>query len=282
MLAGRDERTRLRFSRISISRCADVVRYSASASGPLSQSVHPVTGYAPRTNVPAAQGLRPGGVGQAAELFRPVLGALGVTRHLPGVSAAREMSARTAGLAPGSPRPSLGRHPWRPRQSPVPVGLNRRAGREGRAPGGPGPSGLCSGPSALPPRPRWAYHVTADLRRVRQLSGVPGHMQCAEKMAMRPEDRDARRVQQKTFTDGATLAELEAHLASLRSVGATGDAHPRVGVNDDCEITWMGCVVERRSPRGHTRRNCMTEVRGQRAGLPCHRLPGPRHYVPWP
>jgi len=42
--AGRDERTRLRFSRISIARCADLIRYSASAWGPLSRSVHPVTG----------------------------------------------------------------------------------------------------------------------------------------------------------------------------------------------------------------------------------------------
>ncbi len=38
---------RLRLSRISIARCADVIRSSASAGGPLSQSVHRVTG-APR------------------------------------------------------------------------------------------------------------------------------------------------------------------------------------------------------------------------------------------
>jgi len=68
----------------------------------------------------------------------------------------------------------------------------------------------------------------------------------AEVMAMRPEDRDARQRQQ-TFADGATLAELEQHLAFLRSLGAPGDAHPRVGVNDDYEITWMCCVVERRA-----------------------------------
>ena len=67
-----------------------------------------------------------------------------------------------------------------------------------------------------------------------------------EMMAMRSEDRNARQRQQ-TFADGATLAELEKHLASLRSLGAPGDAHPRVGVNDDYEITWMGCVVERRT-----------------------------------
>jgi hypothetical protein len=68
----------------------------------------------------------------------------------------------------------------------------------------------------------------------------------AEMMAMRAEDRDARQRQQ-TFADGATLAELEKHLAFLRSLGAPGDAHPRVGVNDHYEITWMSCVVERRT-----------------------------------
>jgi hypothetical protein len=65
-------------------------------------------------------------------------------------------------------------------------------------------------------------------------------------VAMRSEDRDARQVHQ-TFAGGLTLAELEQHLALLRSLGAPGDAHPRVGVNDDYEITWMGCVVERRT-----------------------------------
>ena len=68
----------------------------------------------------------------------------------------------------------------------------------------------------------------------------------AEMMAMRSEDRNARQRQQ-TFPDGATPAELEKHLALLRSLGAPGDAHPRVGVNDDYEITWMGCVVGRRT-----------------------------------
>jgi hypothetical protein len=65
-------------------------------------------------------------------------------------------------------------------------------------------------------------------------------------MTMRSEDRDARQRQQ-TFPDGATLAELEKHLAFLRSLGAPDDAHPRVGINDDYEITWMTCVVERRT-----------------------------------
>ena len=68
----------------------------------------------------------------------------------------------------------------------------------------------------------------------------------AEMMAMRSEDRNARQRQQ-TFADGATLAELEQHLVFLRSLGAPDDAHPRVGVNDDYEITWIACVVERRT-----------------------------------
>jgi hypothetical protein len=66
-----------------------------------------------------------------------------------------------------------------------------------------------------------------------------------EMMAMRPEDRNAHQRHQ-TFANGATLAELEKRLEVLRSLGAPGDAHPRIGVNDDYEITWMGCVVQRR------------------------------------
>jgi hypothetical protein len=66
----------------------------------------------------------------------------------------------------------------------------------------------------------------------------------AEVMAMRAEDRNARQVQQ-AFADGATLAELEKHIAFLRSLGAPGDARPKVGVNDDYEVTVMICVVER-------------------------------------
>jgi hypothetical protein len=81
--------------------------------------------------------------------------------------------------------------------------------------------------------------VTTEIR-----NGSPTTFDAAEMMAMRPEDRDARQTQQ-TFADGATLAELEKHLAFLRSLGAPGDAHPRVGVNDDYEVTWMTCVVER-------------------------------------
>lgn len=61
---------------------------------------------------------------------------------------------------------------------------------------------------------------------------------------MRAEDRNARQVQQ-AFADGATLAELEKHIAFLRSLGAPGDARPKVGVNEDYEVTVMICVVER-------------------------------------
>ena len=61
--AERDKRTRLRFSRISIARCADLVRSPASAWGPLSPSVHRVTGARATDQRPCAQDLQPGGVG---------------------------------------------------------------------------------------------------------------------------------------------------------------------------------------------------------------------------
>lgn len=68
---------------------------------------------------------------------------------------------------------------------------------------------------------------------------------------MRPEDKDARQVLH-AFADGATLAELEEHIAFLRSLGAPDDAHPKIGVKDDYEVTMMICVVERcaSSPSG--------------------------------
>jgi hypothetical protein len=65
---------------------------------------------------------------------------------------------------------------------------------------------------------------------------------------VRPEDKNARQVQQ-AFANGATLAELEQHIAFLRSRGAPDDAHPKVGVNDDYEVTVMICVVERPRPQ---------------------------------
>jgi hypothetical protein len=67
-------------------------------------------------------------------------------------------------------------------------------------------------------------------------------------MAVRPEDKNARQVQQ-AFANGATLAEIEQHIALLRSLGAPDDAHPRVGTNDDYEVTVMICVIKRRTPQ---------------------------------
>ena len=69
-----------------------------------------------------------------------------------------------------------------------------------------------------------------------------------EVMTVRPEDKNARQVQQ-TFADGATLAQLEQHIAFLRSLGAPDDAHPKVGVNDDYEVTVMICEVKRPTPQ---------------------------------
>jgi hypothetical protein len=63
-------------------------------------------------------------------------------------------------------------------------------------------------------------------------------------MAVRPEDKDARQ-DLRAFASGATLAELEQYIAYLRSLGAPEDAHPKVGVNDNYEVTMMICVVER-------------------------------------
>jgi hypothetical protein len=72
-----------------------------------------------------------------------------------------------------------------------------------------------------------------------------------EVMAVRPEDKNAHQVQQ-AFANGATLAELEQHLAFLRSLGAPDDAHPKVGVNEDYEVTMMICVVERPTAQAST------------------------------
>lgn len=65
---------------------------------------------------------------------------------------------------------------------------------------------------------------------------------------MRPEDRSARQFQ-RAFAEGATLGELEEHIAFLRSLGAPSDAHPRIGVKDDYEVTVMICIVERSAPQ---------------------------------
>jgi hypothetical protein len=72
-----------------------------------------------------------------------------------------------------------------------------------------------------------------------------------EVMTVRSEDKNARQVQQ-AFANGATLAELEQHIAYLRSLGAPDDAHPKAGVNDDYEITVMICVVQRPTPQAAT------------------------------
>jgi hypothetical protein len=84
---------------------------------------------------------------------------------------------------------------------------------------------------------------SATRSRVRR-AAFAGIFNVAEVMAVRPEDKNARQVQQ-AFANGATLVELEQHLAFLRSLGAPDDAHPRVGVNEDYEVTMMICVVRR-------------------------------------
>ena len=91
------------------------------------------------------------------------------------------------------------------------------------------------------------------LRRARGSGGPRSRaaFKDAEVMAVRPEDKNARQVQQ-AFANGATLAELEQHLAFLRSLGAPDDAHPRVGVNEDYEVTMMICVVERPTAQAST------------------------------
>jgi hypothetical protein len=79
-----------------------------------------------------------------------------------------------------------------------------------------------------------------------RLAGFAGTFHPAEVIAVRPEDIDARQ-DQRAFASGATLAELEQYIAYVRSRGAPDDAHPKVGVNDNYEITTMICVVERRA-----------------------------------
>ena len=49
---------------------------------------------------------------------------------------------------------------------------------------------------------------------------------------MRPGDGNARQVQQ-ALAVGATLDELEKHIAFLRSLGAPGDARPMISCSDD-------------------------------------------------
>jgi len=57
----------------------------------------------------------------------------------------------------------------------------------------------------------------------------------AEVTAMRPGGRNA----QQASADGATLDELEKHIAFLRSPGAPGDAHPVISFNvEDNHKPW--------------------------------------------
>jgi hypothetical protein len=60
----------------------------------------------------------------------------------------------------------------------------------------------------------------------------------------RPEDRNARQLWE-TWSDGATLAELEVFIAVARERGAPDDAHPEVGKNERNEIVSMTCVTQR-------------------------------------
>jgi hypothetical protein len=63
-------------------------------------------------------------------------------------------------------------------------------------------------------------------------------------MATRPEDRNAGH-RFEAFEDAATLADLEAYIAHVRSLGAPDDAHPTVELNEDNEIIGIVCVTRR-------------------------------------
>jgi hypothetical protein len=91
------------------------------------------------------------------------------------------------------------------------------------------------------PFPIWLYGAPAD-----QAGRARGHNQWCGGGGGAARGQNARQVQQ-AFANGATLAEIEQHIALLRSLGAPDDAHPRVGVNDDYEVTMVICVVRRRT-----------------------------------
>lgn len=61
----------------------------------------------------------------------------------------------------------------------------------------------------------------------------------------RPEDRNADQ-KFEPFPDGATLTDLASFIAELRGLGAPGDAHPIVKINEDGEIIGIVCVTKRR------------------------------------
>lgn len=64
-------------------------------------------------------------------------------------------------------------------------------------------------------------------------------------MGTRPEDRNADQ-KFEAFQDAATLTELASFITELQGLGAPGDAHPRVKLNEDGEIIGMVCTVKRR------------------------------------
>jgi len=63
-------------------------------------------------------------------------------------------------------------------------------------------------------------------------------------MVTRPEDRNARQ-RFEAFPDGATLTELASFITEMQGLGAPGDAHPTVKVNEDGEIIGIVCVTKR-------------------------------------
>ena len=65
---------------------------------------------------------------------------------------------------------------------------------------------------------------------------------------MRPEDRNARQSQ-RAFAEGATLGELEEHIAFLRSLGAPGDAHPKISIKPSAPRSHNGGTI--RSAEAH-------------------------------
>jgi hypothetical protein len=93
----------------------------------------------------------------------------------------------------------------------------------------------------------WQASGSATRSCVREAALV-SMLNVEEVLAVRSEDINARQFQ-RAFPDGATLAELEQHLTFLRTLGAPDDAHPKIGVNDDYEVTVLICVVERSTSR---------------------------------
>jgi hypothetical protein len=63
-------------------------------------------------------------------------------------------------------------------------------------------------------------------------------------MATRPEDRNSR-TRFEALEDAATLTDLATYITELQGLGAPGDAHPQVKVNEDGEITGIMCTVKR-------------------------------------